>query len=269
MQRRRSNRQPFKVTPWHTLNSEEQLLHVLLLIGALGALGYAVHKPIAERARRIQAGQPVAENRPGWVRFMELVQLIPPYSDLDRQPREPVRPQGPEGVELTPGANVAERPVPVGAPTENATRHPLGMVLTQAAGEATLPEVVVLDVDCGRDGSSFCIGWGTGTHSNSALLAMMGTPSFKAHRGPVSEWAVSAVHWPADRRGEPTFFALGIHTREHVEMHRTDFNQRSAELRARFVEALSRAPATAEDGATDATAGAEKGVIGDGAGDSL
>lgn len=112
----------------------------------------------------------------------------------------------------------------------------MGQVLTAAAREAELADLLVLDVDCGPTGEAFCIAWGVGSRSDSDIRALMRSPRFTAHRGSVSTWAVSAVHWPSGREDAPAFFALGIHPREHVGMHRTDFNDRSARLRARHVD---------------------------------
>lgn len=245
-------RNPFKLRPFSSRPLSFRVLDVLRLVVALGGLSYFLFLPMRDKAIRIQAQEPVAENRPDWVRFLELVQLIPPYSDLDRRPREPLQTGPPPPLSAD---SVVRRPLSAWSPTPNAGSHPLGKALTEAAREAALPELVVLDVDCGPTGEDFCIGWGMGSGSDNDLRKLMSRPSFVAYRGPVAEWAVSAVHWPSGRDGEPAFFALGIHSRELAGMHRTDFNHRSATLRTRFVEGA---------GARTAEVDVEEGAIAEG-----
>lgn len=239
------SRNPFKLTPVKRLPLQDQVLQYVRLAAYLGLLGYFLFLPMREKAIRIQAREPVEANRPTWVRALELFQIIPPYSDLDRRPAGPVQtgppPPLPRPTAQADAPRVRYGPAQPPSPAPGASEQRLGQVLTAAAHEAELPDIVVLDVDCGPTGDAFCIAWGVGSRSNSDIHALMRSPTFTAHRGSVSQWAVSAVHWPSGREDTPAFFALGIHTRENVELHRTDFNQRSARLRALHVEGPTRA----------------------------
>lgn len=195
----------------------------LLWMVLIGARIYAGH---------ILTHEPDAERYPGWVRVMHEWGVFGDVSSLAEQKAEEERRR--KRLQLLMVRTQAERPrrePPLRTPSEGARTHPLGRVLTRAAEEAGLPEVTVLGVDCAEGREGYCIAWGQGTTGNADVHALMQTPSFSEHRGPVSEWAVSAVHWESGWEGEPGFFALGIHERKNDVDLRHAFKARSRVLR--------------------------------------
>lgn len=257
MQQRRSKWKPYGNSPLHFLVLGVQVVQLLVLAFVLAGVAYTLSQPMLEKAQRIQAREPVAENRPTWVRMVELLGLIPPYSELDRNPGERDPSEGaPQRARRSDARTTqpASRSVPVRTPTAMAQEHPLGVALTEAAREAGLSDLVVLDVDCGPTGEAFCIGWGMGSQADADIRALMRSPSFVAHRGKVAEWGVAALHWPSTRKDAPAFFALGIHPRKLSGAHRTDFHSRSAVLRERFEDVAPEGAPASEETATTGTA---------------